>query len=264
MVTVSIQNAEPYRSLFIDWLEEQLREVFSNCVDREAMLISAVEALNNAAEHGNQNNPLKKIQIECFLQKDLVLLALTDEGPGFSTLGEDPLKVRGGQGGLGIIGANTDLVSFNKTANQIIMIKGASVLSEKRVVEGITISIINDAILFISPGGCATAGSEYSREINRILARLNTLGPFGSFLELSRVGPDNAVVLEKIITGLLNLGLDTLYVCNVKQEIDVSSGLLPMGLIREQVQVLNNFDELTTAMAILVEYRAEVGNRAAG
>ena len=247
-----IPTLEPYRALFVEWFEEQLGEVFSKEEDRAVMVMATVEALNNAAEHGNRDNPSKKIKIDCFLKKDMALLAVTDEGPGFTPVIENPGQVRGGRSrGLGLISANTDLVFFNASANQIIMFKGASVRNEKIVVEGVTLVILNNTVLFISRGG-ALAGGETSKVVGGVLERLGTMEPLGVFLDLGGVEKADEEVMGSICESLLRTRFGKLYLLNVNEDQGVQLGSLRGRAEKGRVQVLSGIGETAEILAELL------------
>jgi serine/threonine-protein kinase RsbW len=47
------------------------------------ILVSAMEAVNNAITHGNKLNPEKIVDIEINYKSNELLITVTDEGPGF-------------------------------------------------------------------------------------------------------------------------------------------------------------------------------------
>lgn len=47
------------------------------------ILVSAMEAVNNAILHGNKLNPDKIVDIEISYRSDQLIITVTDEGPGF-------------------------------------------------------------------------------------------------------------------------------------------------------------------------------------
>jgi serine/threonine-protein kinase RsbW len=47
------------------------------------ILVSAMEAVNNAILHGNKSNPEKIVDIEISFESDELKISVTDEGPGF-------------------------------------------------------------------------------------------------------------------------------------------------------------------------------------
>jgi serine/threonine-protein kinase RsbW len=47
------------------------------------ILVSAMEAVNNAILHGNHSNPEKMVDIEIFFNSNELTISVTDEGTGF-------------------------------------------------------------------------------------------------------------------------------------------------------------------------------------
>ncbi len=56
--------------------------------DYGKILVAAMEAVNNAIQHGNKADPAKSVEIEILLEAKSIIVIVTDEGSGF-----DPLKV---------------------------------------------------------------------------------------------------------------------------------------------------------------------------
>lgn len=47
------------------------------------ILVSAMEAVNNAITHGNRSDPEKMVDIEIYFNCNELTISVTDEGPGF-------------------------------------------------------------------------------------------------------------------------------------------------------------------------------------
>jgi serine/threonine-protein kinase RsbW len=47
------------------------------------ILVSTMEAVNNAILHGNHSNPEKMVDIEIYFKSNELTISVTDEGPGF-------------------------------------------------------------------------------------------------------------------------------------------------------------------------------------
>ena len=96
------------------------------------------EAVGNAAQHGNKDNPQKLIKVNYLLDKEKITIVVTDEGPGFDheryTLrGQTKDAVaaarerheQGRAGGLGIMLMQrcTDKLEYNDIGNQLTLTK---------------------------------------------------------------------------------------------------------------------------------------------
>ena len=65
---------------FVDDVSNELKlsnEIYGN------LLIAVLEAANNAIVHGNKLDESKKVKIELLKEKDLLVIIVKDEGPGF-------------------------------------------------------------------------------------------------------------------------------------------------------------------------------------
>jgi serine/threonine-protein kinase RsbW len=97
------------------------------------------EAVGNAAEHGNKNDPERTVHINCMRTPDRVAIVVTDEGPGFDT---EAFLARADEvsalehtrsrrehearpGGLGvfIMKQTCDEIAFNAKGNSIYLMK---------------------------------------------------------------------------------------------------------------------------------------------
>ncbi len=56
------------------------------------LLVSASEAVNNAVNHGNKNDPAKSVTLDVYFKDDEITLSVEDQGGGFNPEGlPDPL-----------------------------------------------------------------------------------------------------------------------------------------------------------------------------
>lgn len=97
------------------------------------------EALGNAAEHGNKNDPARTIHINYLRAADRVTVVITDEGPGFDTRtflaraeqvsalehtrSRRANEVRPGGLGVFIMKQTCDRIGFNDAGNAIYLMK---------------------------------------------------------------------------------------------------------------------------------------------
>lgn len=120
-----IKGDENSREELFDWFDRQLVDVFENETGRALFLLAFVEAVNNAAGHGNDGDTTKQIIISYFLAKEFAWISVEDEGVGYEPIFPDLKQVIGPHGrGLGFIKSNTDAVFFSRRGNRITFIKG--------------------------------------------------------------------------------------------------------------------------------------------
>ncbi len=85
------------------------------------------EALTNAVRHGNRMDMDKLVDCRIYIEKDFIVLDITDQGEGFSwkelisSESSDPLKESGR--GLAIIKLYFSAWSFNEKGNRLILRK---------------------------------------------------------------------------------------------------------------------------------------------
>lgn len=115
----------PSRLGKIQWASRQiLKHLKKENWDSDTLLavrLSVEEALANAIQHGNQQDPAKNVHLQFDLnrQKHQVAITVKDEGKGFK-----PSAVRPNKGyGLILIHQLMDEVRFNAKGNQVKMTK---------------------------------------------------------------------------------------------------------------------------------------------
>ena len=90
------------------------------------ILVSAMEAVNNAILHGNKSNPEKLVEIEIASEKDELNIKVTDEGPGFNpatvpdpTTPENIEELNGR--GIYLMSHLADKIEYSKKGNSVTM-----------------------------------------------------------------------------------------------------------------------------------------------
>ena len=84
------------------------------------LFVSATEAVNNAILHGNKSDPAKKVCVRCVVNKDSIMVSVSDEGGGFdpasvpNPLDEQNLLKESGRG-IFLIRSMMDRVDFHPT-----------------------------------------------------------------------------------------------------------------------------------------------------
>jgi serine/threonine-protein kinase RsbW len=91
------------------------------------ILVSAMEAVNNAILHGNHSNPEKMVDIEIGYKAKELKITVTDEGSGFRPeLVPDPttpenIEALNGRG-IYLMSHLADKIKYNKNGNSVTMI----------------------------------------------------------------------------------------------------------------------------------------------
>ena len=86
------------------------------------------EALSNAVEHGNKNDPAKHVTVTCFVEPRQVSLAVEDEGEGFDwgtvpdPTEEENLLKEGGRG-IFLIRRYADDCRFEDNGRRVVIVK---------------------------------------------------------------------------------------------------------------------------------------------
>ena len=90
------------------------------------ILVSSLEAVNNAITHGNKSDPLKTVDIEIAFTNNLLAITVTDEGSGFRpeevpdpTLSENIEELNGR--GIFLMSNLADEIFYNEKGNIVTM-----------------------------------------------------------------------------------------------------------------------------------------------
>jgi serine/threonine-protein kinase RsbW len=90
------------------------------------ILVSAMEAVNNAILHGNKSNPEKSVEVEINFKSDVLKITVTDEGAGFNpekvpdpTTPENIEELNGR--GIYLMSHLADKIEYNKKGNSVTM-----------------------------------------------------------------------------------------------------------------------------------------------
>jgi serine/threonine-protein kinase RsbW len=113
---------------FIQSIVGQLKELGWQKSDLFAVEMALEESISNAIRHGNNEDPTKKVAVECQLGPARFWVKICDEGAGFKPssvpdcCAPDRLDVPGGRG-LALIKAYMTRVEYNDRGNCLTMEK---------------------------------------------------------------------------------------------------------------------------------------------
>lgn len=86
------------------------------------IMVSVMEAVNNAIVHGNKLNPHKSVDIQIFVEEDILEVTVKDEGKGFNPKGipdpTSPENIENVDGrGVFIMSKLADAIEYNEKGN---------------------------------------------------------------------------------------------------------------------------------------------------
>jgi serine/threonine-protein kinase RsbW len=126
-----------YKKIRIESTVESLR-IVENTIDEMTtaigisqddygkIMVSAMEAVNNAILHGNHSNPGKIVEIEISYKNNVLNIKVTDEGPGFKPEAvPDPttpenIEALNGRG-IYLMSHLADKIEYNPKGNSVTM-----------------------------------------------------------------------------------------------------------------------------------------------
>jgi serine/threonine-protein kinase RsbW len=111
----------------VERLIEDVSEIYG--VNEDAfgnMMIAVTEAVNNAIQHGNKNNPEKFVKIGFECDDNKLVFSVTDEGDGFDYLGlpdpTEPANVNKLSGrGVFLMKQLSDFIQFEQNGRRVLL-----------------------------------------------------------------------------------------------------------------------------------------------
>jgi serine/threonine-protein kinase RsbW len=107
-------------------IEEISSEIGLNQANYGKILVSTLEAVNNAIVHGNRAEESKYVEILISYRENILKISVLDEGPGFKpkevpdpTQPENIENIRGR--GVFLMSRLADKIEFNKLGNKVTM-----------------------------------------------------------------------------------------------------------------------------------------------
>jgi serine/threonine-protein kinase RsbW len=90
------------------------------------IMVSAMEAVNNAIIHGNKCDSVKEVKIEITHKGNILIISIEDEGPGFKPMDiPDPTKPENIENisgrGVFLMSKLADKIEFNEKGNRVTM-----------------------------------------------------------------------------------------------------------------------------------------------
>jgi serine/threonine-protein kinase RsbW len=108
-------------------IDEATTEIGMSQDNYGKILVSTLEAVNNAILHGNKSDPGKIVDVEIAFETNELKIKVTDEGQGFRpedvpdpTLPENIEELNGR--GVYLMSRLADKIKYNKKGNSVVMI----------------------------------------------------------------------------------------------------------------------------------------------
>jgi serine/threonine-protein kinase RsbW len=107
-------------------LDSVTNEIGLNKENYGKVMVSTLEAVNNAIVHGNKSDPAKNVDIEISFSKDELQIKVTDEGIGFNPGNiPDPTKPENIEAlngrGVFLMSRLSDSIEFSEQGNSVKM-----------------------------------------------------------------------------------------------------------------------------------------------
>lgn len=124
--TITIESELKNMRLVEKTLDEVSTELGISVDNYGKIMVSAMEAVNNAIIHGNKSNNKLLVKIEIIHRKKILIISVEDEGPGFRpkeipdpTRPENIENISGR--GVFLMSRLADKIKFNEKGNRVTM-----------------------------------------------------------------------------------------------------------------------------------------------
>jgi len=185
---VQITGCEMERDALFEAFGNDMDSVGYQDVHQDLLLLALVEAVNNAVEHGNCNDPCKQVHIRYLVRPELVIASVRDQGGGFEPSFPDLKQVVGRRGrGLGLIKANVDHVFFNLSGNHIFFCKGDQSMTELHAMGQWRLSTYPRGVVLVTDLNFGPAKFSIAKGIAEILDKIGHIQDRTIFLDLKNV-----------------------------------------------------------------------------
>ncbi len=178
--------------------------------ERELFLLAFIEAVNNAAEHGNKDDPAKSMRIGFFLKKDFACVSVEDEGEGFDPVLPD-LKKEEGRGGLGV----GIIITFLK-GGETVDVK----MDEKLGNIHATVSITPEKDVLVTKLKVRKENkSVLKQEIGEVFDLLNAIGKKAIYIDLKNIYILTSLAWGTIFAETEKKEIELIHLFNVNEAI---------------------------------------------
>jgi hypothetical protein len=257
--TFCILGDEEHREALFGYLEACLDRFLPDPLKRDLFYLAVVEAVNNAVEHGNQDQWDRTVTVRLLAAPQLMLFSVTDQGPGFTPRDVDLKQVVTLRGrGVGLMRANTDLLLFNAAANQAVLIKGGRILEDVKDLGRIA---QYDHIVFIADLKAKRDQGRY-HVISEALDRIKELGRRRVFVDLRDFRILNSRDWGVIFAEVEDRSLEAIVLFNAGEAVMASArqmGVMERSGVYEKIKVLPDVD---SALDLLTGFLKETGETA--
>jgi len=251
---IVLRSSEEERQALFEWLEGRLESSLADETERDLFLLATVEAINNAAEHGNDGDPRKRIAFRSLIRPGLTLVSVEDEGPGFEPVFPDLKKMAAPRGrGLGLIKANCDAVLFNQAGNQIVFLKGGRDMTQLRQ-SAASIQLLPKGVVLVSDLGRPKVDA--FKAISEIFDHVSAVESRKVFLDLKEVKLLSSSVWGTIFAQAAEATVELIVLFNASEAIRTAAEQMGLGERHgdyDKIRVLEDANEAMRLMAAAIK-----------
>jgi len=186
--TASLGPQEEDRDTFFEDFLNDSTDLWPNQTEADLMLLCLVEAVNNAVEHGNRNQPQQRVTVRYLLAPQFCLAMVTDQGAGFEPQAVELREATGSRGrGLALIRKNADAFFFNRQGNTCVICKGANNVNMHSSHVTATLSPIHGGSVLVTDLDFGAQKVNIAHGLSEIFDSLSTMGERSAFIDLKQV-----------------------------------------------------------------------------
>lgn len=247
-----MDSGEDSRQRFFEAFSREAAGLFPDQAEEDLLLLCVVEAVNNAAEHGNRNDPAREIHARWLLLPGLAMVCVADQGPGFEPVFPDLPSVTGPRGrGLGLIKGNTDAVLFNRPGNELCFLKGGKTMNTNLRNAKAAVTFLGKGAVLVSDLAFGEQKSSIALGMSELLEEMAGIADRTVFIDLRNVRLITSMGWGAIFAHVESPDMKGVVLFNANEAILKAAGQMGIGTRTGAYEKIRLFPDSGPAMEIL-------------
>ncbi len=247
-----LNSEEEQRDALYEQFLKDAEPLWPNQADVDLLLLSLVEAVNNAVEHGNRFSADACASVRYLLANQFCLAVVTDQGQGFEPAAIDLRSATGGRGrGLALIRENSDVFFFNRQGNTCVICKGVKNMDMQSSYVTAKVAPLHGGSVLITDLDFGAKKMNIANGLSEIFESVSAHDQRSAFIDLKRVRLISSMGWGAIFAQAEMAGVKRIVLFNASEAVLRSAE--QMGLPRNEgpYAKISVFSDCSEAMDLL-------------
>ncbi len=228
-----MKTQEDARQAYYKSVKKQLQQIFTDANDWREMYLAVTEAIENASIHGNESDPQRFLKVGVVTKPSFAAIAVCDQGKGFDPkqpVDREASRKKGGAGwGLEFM-KDGQLIVFNVSGNQVILMKGEPMDVFERPFGSVTIFTFPECIFsLVTVNEELAEGSRQAHELLELFEFANKQGTSIMALNAESIDIFGSTTLGVLTQQVIEHGVHHLAIFNTNSTIQRKAHLVQFG-----------------------------------